>query len=88
MGVATNTTTMHTNIYFPVPMRVEPSLTTSGTIRISEALANYDSTSNPVDVFGNSDGIGVTQAGYSGLTQFRAYIQNVSSGTFKMDSEL
>ena len=88
MGVATNTTTMHTNIYFPVPMRVEPSLTTSGTILISEALANYDSTSNPVDVFGNSDGIGVTQAGYSGLTQFRAYIQNVSSGTFKMDSEL
>ena len=88
MGVATNTTTIQTNIYFPVPMRVEPSLTTSGTIRISEALANYDSTSNPVDVFGNSDGIGVTQAGYSGLTQFRAYVQNVSSGTFKMDSEL
>jgi len=88
MGVATNTTTMHTNIYFPVPMRVEPSLTTSGTILISEALANYTSTSNPVDVFGNSDGIGVTQGGYSGLTQFRAYIQNVSSGTFKMDSEL
>jgi hypothetical protein len=88
MGVATNTTTIHTNIDFPTKMRATPSLTTNGTIRISEALANFDSTANPADVSGNADGIGVTQASFSGLTQFRAYLQNVSQGSYLMDSEL
>jgi hypothetical protein len=88
MGVATNTTTIHTNIDFPTKMRATPSLTTNGTIRISEALANFDSTADPADVSGNADGIGVTQASFSGLTQFRAYLQNVSQGSYLMDSEL
>jgi hypothetical protein len=85
MGVATNTTTIHTNIDFPTKMRATPSLTTNGTIRISEALANFDSTADPADVSGNADGIGVTQASFSGLTQFRAYLQNVSQGSYLME---
>jgi hypothetical protein len=76
-GYGSGSTTVQISVSLVCSMRAIPSISkTSGTMRFTDGISNYDSTTAPSSYFGNSSGGSLNQGGYSGLTGQRPLVMD------------
>jgi hypothetical protein len=81
-GYSTGSTSVQTNFSFPVTMRATPTITISGTVRFTDGVANYQTTSNPASTFWSAYGGPVNLGGFSGMTATRPCVMDSTFGGF------
>jgi hypothetical protein len=90
VGYATGSATIQAMATFLVEMRATPTLTNTGTVRITDGAVNSTSTSNPSSTFGTATGTAFNMSGFTAnLTAYRPFIQDGAGGdSFAYSAEL
>ena len=86
LNLAYNTTTLASNIGFPVTMRGTPTVALNTAMVVTlPGVANYTQSSSNISIDeATTSGARMTLANFTGLTQFRNYM-NISNGTYLMN---
>jgi len=90
VGYANGSATIQAMATFLVEMRATPTLTNTGTVRITDGAVNSTSTSNPSSTFGTATGTAFNMSGFTAnLTAYRPFIQDGAGGdSFAYSAEL
>jgi hypothetical protein len=92
IGASGGATEIYASIPFSVQMRANPTLSLSGIMKFSDiAAANFDQSSASVIIDSGRISIRGVNAGFqnfSGLTNFRPYIHQITGNSLLLSAEL